>query len=430
MLFAGSVCVGFLVAEIGLHVTGYGQRFQAIQQAGQFPLYYHLPNAEMGYDIAPNYPPSEIRIYDYVQLFGTGFPVSSNAIGCRDRDSSGEGRSVLLLGDSFTWGNVPLEATFGTILEQHLGMRVHKCGVSGYGTRQERHKLERVVDHIGTPHVVVVGYFVGNDLNDDYLFPEYSVIDGMLLRKVGFADPQYIRGDRRWYTDDEVRHSFAQYRPDGQSTPIPSIKQSLSRHFMLYNVLNHSTALRRLASRLGLADPPKLEPTHNPERPPAMFYDPNARSWLNGAWSAHLDNLAQLKQSVESQGARLLIVLIPTLEQVYEAIRPSQSGVDWEYPNRRLNRFLNEQGVGALDLLGEFRKHARASGRQWPDPVEDLYWPFDRHLNLKGNRFTGLLIARYLLEQRWANPPDRQQRLQATKAELSEFYATEGMEES
>jgi len=45
-------------------------------------------------------------------------------LGCRDRSFDQEDDYVLLLGDSFAWGYVPLEQTWGAILEQLIGIRV------------------------------------------------------------------------------------------------------------------------------------------------------------------------------------------------------------------------------------------------------------------------------------------------------------------
>ena len=74
------------------------------------------------------------------------------------RGNHAEDGYVLLLGDSFTWGYVPLEQTWGTSLEQFIGARVLKCGVSGYGARNEPEKLNAVVTRAGRPAFVIVGH--------------------------------------------------------------------------------------------------------------------------------------------------------------------------------------------------------------------------------------------------------------------------------
>jgi hypothetical protein len=94
---------------------------------------------------------------------------------------------VLLIGDSVSEGYVASEETWGALLEQLIDTRVLKCGVSGYGSRYERHKLKTLTAHAGRPRFVIVGH-VWNDILDDYLYPGRTVIDGYMLDKVIPAD--------------------------------------------------------------------------------------------------------------------------------------------------------------------------------------------------------------------------------------------------
>ena len=45
------------------------------------------------------------------------------------------------------------------------------------------------------------------------------------------------------------------------------------------------------------------------------------------------------------------------------------------------------------------------------DAQEDLYWPRDGHLNVKGNRLAGFLISRVVLEQPFLELDDKNKRL-------------------
>ena len=53
------------------------------------------------------------------------------------------------------------------------------------------------------------------------------------------------------------------------------------------------------------------------------------------------------------------------------------------------------------------------------DAREDLFWPEDGHLNVKGNRLLGLLISRYVLEQPFLQLQDKDKRLSDIKQLLS-----------
>ena len=138
--------------------------------------------------------------------------VWSNELGCFDYWYDRQDQFIYLVGDSFTWGFVPLENTWGAILERVLGARTLKCGVGGYGTHQERIKIERLIGKVGIPRLIIVGYFTGNDLTDDYLFPNYTVIQGYWAKNVNF---DLASGGRRVLSDEEIQtnlHEFLRTR--------------------------------------------------------------------------------------------------------------------------------------------------------------------------------------------------------------------------
>jgi hypothetical protein len=95
--------------------------------------------------------------------------------------------------------------------------------------------------------------------------------------------------------------------------------------------------------------------------------------------------------------------------------------LDSEYPNKRLKEYLEKKGIRYLDLLPELRKYANLQPKPALDGREDLYFPHDRHLNVKGNRLAGLLISRHLLEQSFVDVPDRSWRLSDIHQQLSRF---------
>jgi hypothetical protein len=65
--------------------------------------------------------------------------------------------------------------------------------------------------------------------------------------------------------------------------------------------------------------------------------------------------------------------------------------------------------------------HARRNEGSMLGAQEDLYWPHDRHLNVKGNRLAGLLISRHLLEQSFLDVSDKSRRLSDIHQQLSRF---------
>jgi hypothetical protein len=406
-LLTASILVAVGGAELTLRYTVYGAPAQEMQSFTFFPRYYHKADPINGHDIAPNFPATEIKVRDYYVTFGSHYTVSSNELGCRDDRFSGEEPYVLLVGDSFAWGQVPFEHAFGTLVEELIGVRVLKCGVCGYGTRNERHKLEQVVNRAGRPRAIIVAYFLENDLIDDYLFPEYSVLDGYLMSRTGLPDSQSI--ERRVQSDEVLADKLQKYQEHHEGTLVLDVKSFMANHSRVYNLIRNARSLRQVASTLGVADPPPPLQRNHAVSP--IFHPLDDFAWLRQAWKIHLENLRELKQAAESHNVKLLLVVIPTKEQVYEYLRPSTKGMDWEYPNRRLREFFQEEKIDFLDLLPELRKHADPKAKLELDSREDFYWPHDGHFNVKGNRLAALLISRHILEQSFIDVVDRSRQL-------------------
>jgi hypothetical protein len=248
---------------------------------------------------------------------------------------------------------VPFEHGFGTQIEHLIGVRVLKCGVSGYGTRHEQYKIEQVINQVGRPRAIIVAYFIGNDLTDDYLYPKFTVLDGYLLSRTELPESQ--THERRIRSDEELLEKLQQYLGHHEETFVLNVKSFMTKHSRVYNLLKDARGLRQVAFTLGLAEPP---PTPSSERNWAVapvFHPLDEFLWLRQAWNLHLDNLRHLKQTADSQNRKLLIVIIPTKEQVYEYLRSSAKGMDWEYPNRRLREFFDKEKISFLDLLAELK---------------------------------------------------------------------------
>jgi hypothetical protein len=363
-----------------------------------------------GYDIARNVASQPFTLTDYYKRYGRYFPIWSNELGCFDRPIGRVVHPVLLLGDSFTWGYTPFEATWGSRLERELGLRVLKCGVGGYGTRQALLKFRGLLPAIPTPALVVLGYYIGNDLMDDYLFPQATVWNGYLAGKIGLVDETTGQRQTRSAADLAAAERAALTPPRGAQR----VKLWMSRHSIVYNLLRDNVQIRALLSRLGLAAP---SPSSSE---PLQFRDPASAPWLNTAWHDHLETLRGFDQLVRQSGSRLLVVVFPTREQIYEFLRPSNlRAIDWERPNRRLQALFERNGIESLDLFPEFRRLVIQRFRHRLDPDQDFYWTTNGHLNLVGNHLAALLIGRYLLTHQLVPSDSLSARVTALDAELA-----------
>jgi hypothetical protein len=272
-----------------------------------------------------------------------------------------------------------------------------------------------VVKQVGAPSVILVGYFIGNDLVDDYLYPENTVVNGYVVQKIGFVE-QSNSGERWIRTDEELREEMAKRLPREATSITAKCKDFLVQHSFVYKALRSEPHLRQLAFRLGLADSPSRS-TIIQKRAADVFHPIEDSAWLRDAWKVHLSNLKQLKRAADERNARLLVVLIPTIEQVYENLRPvgEKKTVNWEYPNARLRQFFEKEGISFLDLLPEFRKYTNLQPKPTSTRSEDLYWPHDQHLSVRGNNLAALLISRYMLEKSFLELRDNDKRLSIVK---------------
>ncbi|OQW37609.1 MAG: hypothetical protein A4E19_13100 [Nitrospira sp. SG-bin1] len=406
-----SVMAAALFCELVLRMTGFATpgNFN-IPRTGLYPRFYFEGDLINGYDISKNFTGDSFSLPDYIHTYGAPFTVTSNSVGCRDRSFDQEDGYVLLIGDSATWGYVELEQTWGATLEQLIGVRVLKCGVSGYGPRQERHKLETVVRRAGRPRFVIVGY-VMNDLLDDYLFPARTVMDGYMVNKVVLAS--VMRGGRRVRSDEELRARLKRFLEPNTIDIIDRAKVWLTAHSTLYDLLSKAEVpLRRVVTDLGLTKPPP--PLSEVEAYRSITEFP----WLKHAWEGHLDNLRQLNSAVEAVGATMLVVIFPDNSQVYESMRPRERNLQWEYPNQRLAEFFQQEHIAFIDLLPEFRRYADCAGSSRANP-QDLYWAHDPHLNAAGNHLAGLLITRRVLEGSFVEVDDKRTRLSTVNQSLN-----------
>jgi hypothetical protein len=362
--------------------------------------YYYRPDAEMGYDITPNFPRTPDDRED-----GTTREMWSNELGCYDARAHPGAPYVLLVGDSFTHGSTRFEDNWGTVVETRLGRRVLKCGVPGSGTRQQLVKARRIIAYMQTPpELIIVGWFP-NDLEDDVLFPRMTVIDGwqVTARRLTNRDTGAI-DTYDAATLQAKAQDFERGRTCTMAGVVRRTRCRLASHSRLLSLFGQ--ALRTFAARFpalgdhltrtGIVSPASAaEPTI-----PLAFTSPDRRPWLQQAWQRHLEGIAMFQALAGEQRAPLLVVLLPANFQVYPFLSASHR-VEVERPQDVIAGFLQERGISHLDLLPVLRAHADVTPRGRLDPVRDLYYRVDFHFSRRGNVLAGLAVAEHIAERTW-----------------------------
>lgn len=105
--------------------------------------------------------------------------------------------TLVLLGDSFTWGHgVASEKTYANVLQKKLlkkgvNIKVINAGVPGYGTDQELEYLSQFILTTNKPSIVVLNMNL-NDVLDNNEACLYSKEQNSLLRHSGFLNTTFL----------------------------------------------------------------------------------------------------------------------------------------------------------------------------------------------------------------------------------------------
>lgn len=307
--------------------------------------------------------------------------VSFNSRGLRDREielpKPPGGFRVLVLGDSFVEGaQVPVEDTVSRRLEAILAgmaptrpVEAVNAGNAGFGTAQELLFLE----HDGAayqPDVVVLVYFVDNDLPDNgYRVARERKLD---TTRRPFFVPNGQGGI-------ELR-AGAEPPPDRLAAARP-----LFRRLVTYNLIENFT-LWHEAREQEQAQIGKNRPTYLVDPP---------EEW-DEAWWVTEQILGRARDSARGIGAELVVVAAPSFFQLdADAWRWLVGGdtrernrYEQDVPNRRLAQVAERQGLRFLDLLPPIQQAQDGGAR--------LYFPADGHWTSDGHAFAARQIADYL----------------------------------
>lgn len=295
---------------------------------------------------------------------------------------------VAVLGDSFMEAlQVPREQGFCAQLEARLQKtEVLNFGCSGYGTAQELLALKHRVKPF-RPDAVVLAVLTGNDLADNE-----RALDRVLRR------PYFV-----WQNDELVLDDAFRTAPyyQNRNRPVVDLFAAHSRVFQLANALRRR-GIAGLAAGDARAPAPATKVTTAAAVVPLqqaglddrVYLEPTDELWKR-IWRTTERLLLMARDEAKAQGARFGVMVIsngvdvhpdPGMREVYAR---SLGLRDLDYPSRRIETFLNQNGVPVLNLVPPLRDYAQRTGKY----LHGFATPGAGHYNADGHAQAAALAA-------------------------------------
>lgn len=319
-----------------------------------------------------------------------------------------ERADIVTLGDSQTYGeSSPAKYSWPSILGSLTGKETYNMGVSGYGPAEYFYLLGNGALEF-KPDVVVVGFYLGNDLADTYTAVYTVGRWGNLRKPVNDRGPE----DREQAMADDAPPAEAP--PPAKKPFAYELKLRLysaagwfAENSVLYRVVTASYLGDSMRQKMMLDRGEKITMLDAPEygihtgftpvrRLEAVDLDKeNIREGLALALG-FFDNMNKL---AEENGVRFLVVILPTKESVFGEFIEGNTALQYSGEIDRLllnerqvsaeaESYFEEHGIPYLDLLGPLREAA----------LHEQIYPnnYSGHFNRNGNRVIAESISRRL----------------------------------
>lgn len=286
---------------------------------------------------------------------------------------------VMVLGDSHTFATgVSREQTWPSVLEQRLNAGtpgrfvVYNAATTGYNLHQH---LLRLKDQgpVLKPHYVVLGLSYATDLYD-LLPPDHGgwIYGEDKARDYFDLDANGALAERHW--DKPHVTGKAGQEATGTSSSAPQMIRRFLDNFATFRHLRRSKLALAIGSRLRIGGQslwPNMEIVVEKEVSEKSRYQ----------WRLFEALLVGIQKECQAQGAKLIIVGIPYLPQVYDDLWDSTFGGDPRFSRtaaiERVSTFCHEHDIAYVDTLGAFQGRAKELGR-W------LHYPNDAHPTPEG----------------------------------------------
>jgi hypothetical protein len=312
-----------------------------------------------------------------------GFPFNSQGYYDTEFVPKRPGRHlVVAIGDSFSYGVVPLPFHFTSVAERRLpATDVYNLGVPSIGPREYLVLLTSEALRL-QPEVVVVDLFIGNDFTETALPEEPG---GAVRRWLDRRNLLLLQVPRRLSIPEEDRRRASGEGGARRRAGAPEGQRSAAG----------PPTLEALRARYPWLADPRLEEPSMRRRRYVEVERLRLRDLMNLSVQ-EFERRCRVLQRMRDLAAPVpvLFLLIPDEFQVEDGVwdvvsrRAKASPEDRDRPQRILTAWLDSRGLPYLDLLPVFRS---------VPPLEDgrrhLYHHWNTHFNARGNREAGRALA-------------------------------------
>jgi len=338
------------------------------------------------------------------------YTFNANSLGFRGPERSytkfGDVRRIEVIGDSFVAGyGVADDAVFTIKLEQLLKKDAQKpvevinLGRTGSSTIREL-DLYTMIGRRFEPDVVVLAYFLGNDLREIVEEHDQDELWAWhprgLIRRAAYALCPNLYFELALIKQAAAAQARSQPREENEILTV--LRQRCDERGM-----NFETALaayrklpddvrRKLEEGL-LSDHQILPACYDPSSIRRAL-DPDD-TYFDRAWPRTERHLNLLRKATEHDGAKLVLLLIPADMQLNAAAQARAAEIGYEVDpswlsgdcrtERAVKAWCEKNSVSFLDLTDNFRKSS-----------EPLYFLRDGHFNPAGHERTAALLAALL----------------------------------
>lgn len=317
----------------------------------------------LGYRFTPNFS-GAVKLQDRGEV-----EVWTNSLGLwDDQEPPFRQPVILVLGDSLTFGAYccTLGETYPKILQDSLAAKgrnytVINAGVPGYGPKNEVEMLKKYYEII-KPQVVVLTFYVGNDIYNMVNTYQYKVVNGRLVNSDNYLRKTNTLPKKIFYeTKEFVHRNSAGYR-------------------VVKSFLENTFFKKRSGTYTMLQD-----------------YTKNAGDIQSAEVDAAKKEYLEYKSFCDEKNITCMVYIVPSKMQLLKdnTAIAKEYGIteemDYLWFQKEFIEFFNEEGIVYYDLTPSFM--------EWDD-VNSLYLPLDIHWTQEGCLLTGEYLAEKLINEK------------------------------